>query len=136
MTKTGLQTMITRRGLLTGAAGFGLSAGRLAYAQSYPSKPIRAVLPYTAGSPNDVIARLIGPILTTRLSQSVVIDNRPGGGTTLGLKTVMGAEADGYTLLFSNTPTHVIAQLVAKGFSYDPIQDFVPMVAVGSRSLG
>jgi tripartite-type tricarboxylate transporter receptor subunit TctC len=129
--------MITRRGLLTGtmAAGVGLSAGGLALAQSYPSKPIKAILPYTAGSPNDVFARLIGPVLASRLGQSVVIDNRPGGGTAIGLKAVMTSEPDGYTLLFTNTPTHVIAQLVSKGFTYDPIKDFVPIVTVGSTSL-
>jgi tripartite-type tricarboxylate transporter receptor subunit TctC len=128
---------ITRRGLLTGtvAAGFGLSAGRIARAQGFPNKPVKVVLPYTAGSPNDVIARVIGPVLTSRLGQPVVIDNRPGGGTAVGLKAVMSSEADGYTLLFTNTPTHVIAQLVSKGFTYDPLKDFSPIVTVGSTSL-
>ena len=75
------------------------------------------------------------PSLSSRLGQSVVIDNRAGGGTTIGLKAVMSAEPDGYTLLFSNTPTHVIAQLVAKGFTYDPIKDFVPVATVGTSTL-
>jgi tripartite-type tricarboxylate transporter receptor subunit TctC len=129
--------MITRRALLaaTGAAAFGLGAVRPGHAQPFPNKPIKAILPYTAGSPNDVIARLIGPVLASRLGQSVVIDNRPGGGTAIGLKAVMSAEADGYTLLFTNTPTHVIAHLVARGFTYDPVRDFVPIVTVGSTSL-
>ena len=127
--------MLTRRGLLTGTIGVGLSAASFARAQSYPSKPIKMILPYTAGSPNDVIARLIGPVLASRLGQSVVVDNRPGGGTAVGLKAVMGSEPDGYTLLFTNTPTHVIAQLVSKGFTYDPLKDFVPIVTVGSTSL-
>ena len=129
--------MITRRGLLTGAAaaGFGASAVRFARAQAYPHTTIKVILPYTAGSPNDVIARIIGPVLSSRLGQPVVIDNRPGGGTSIGLKAVMTADPDGYTLLFSNTPTHVIAQAVAKGFTYDPIKDFVPIVSVGSTSL-
>ena len=129
--------MISRRGLLTGtmAATFGLGAAGITRSQSYPSKSIKAVLPYTAGSPNDVIARLIAPVLAARLGQSVVVDNRPGGGTTIGLKAVMSAEADGHTLLFTNTPTHVIAQLVSRGFIYDPVKDFVPIVTVGSTSL-
>ena len=75
---------------------------------------IKLVLPYTAGSPNDVIARVIAPVLSARLGQPVVVDNRPGGGTTIGLKTVMSSDPDGHTLLFTNTPTHVIAQLVAR----------------------
>src|SRR5215831_9628055 len=126
--------MITRRHFLTNAiaTGAGLTFAGSARAQSFPNKPIKVILPYTAGSPNDVIARLIGPVLSARLGQPVVIDSRPGGGTTIGLKAVMSAEADGYTLLFTNTPTHVIAHLVAKGFTYDPIKDFVPIVAVGS----
>src|SRR5262245_15555721 len=130
--------MITRRALLaatSSALAFGLDSSCPGYAQSFPNKPIKVILPYTAGSPNDVIARLIGPVLSARLGQPVVIDSRPGGGTTIGLKAVMSADADGYTLLFTNTPTHVIAHLVAKGFTYDPIKDFVPIVAVGSTSL-
>lgn len=127
---------IARRQVLTGAAaigGLGLS-GFLAHAHSYPNRPIRLILPYTAGSPNDVIARVIGPVLSARLGQPVVIENRAGGGTSIGLKAVTGADADGHTLLFTNTPTHVIAQLVSKGFAYDPLKDFVPIVAVASTS--
>jgi tripartite-type tricarboxylate transporter receptor subunit TctC len=127
--------MITRRGLLTGTMAAGLAGPRIAQAQAYPHKPIKAILPYTAGSPNDIIARVIGSVLSARLGQPVVIDNRPGGGTAIGLKTVMSSEHDGYTLLFTNTPTHVIAHLVATGFTYDPIKDFVPIVTVGSTSL-
>jgi tripartite-type tricarboxylate transporter receptor subunit TctC len=126
--------MITRRRLLAGAAAIGAGAAGSAGAQTYPQTTIKVILPYTAGSPNDVIARIIGPVLSSRLGQPVVIDNRPGGGTAIGLKAVMGADADGHTLLFSNTPTHVIAH-AGKGFSYDPVRDFVPIVAVASTSL-
>jgi len=129
--------MITRRRLLTGtiATGAGAALAGTASAQGFPAKPIKLILPYTAGSPNDVIARVIGPVLSARLRQSVIVENRPGGGTAVGLKAVMGAEADGHTLLFTNTPTHVIAQAVSKGFTYDPLKDFVPIVTVGSTSL-
>jgi tripartite-type tricarboxylate transporter receptor subunit TctC len=129
--------MITRRTLLTGtaAAGLGVGAGDFSVAQPFPGRPIKAILPYTASSPNDVIARLIATALSARLGQSVVIENRAGGGTAIGLKAVMGAEADGTTLLFTNTPTHVIAHLVSKGFTYDPLKDFTPIVTVGRTSL-
>src|SRR3954468_14766297 len=131
--------MITRRSLLSGTAAAGLSMSGIGFAhsqaQSYPDRPIKVILPYTAGSPNDMMARMIAPVLSSRLGQSVVIDNRPGGGTTIGLKAVMTSKPDGYTLLYTNTPTHVIAQLVARGFTYDPIKDFVPIVTVGSTSL-
>src|SRR3954468_11023308 len=129
--------MITKRHFLTGTMATGLSLGAPAIvrAQAYPNRAIKVVLPYTPGSPNDVVARVIAPVLSSRLAHPVVVDSRPGGGTTIGLKAVMQADPDGYTLLYSNTPTHVIAQLVAKGFTYDPIKDFVPMVTVGSTSL-
>lgn len=127
--------MMTRRRLLTSTIAASFGAASFARAQNYPGKPIKVILPYTAGSPNDRIARVIGPILASRLGQSVVIDNRPGGGTVIGLRAVMTSETNGYTLLFSNTPTHVIAQHASKGVSYDPINDFVPIVTVGSTSL-
>jgi tripartite-type tricarboxylate transporter receptor subunit TctC len=105
------------------------------HAQTYPSKPIKVVLPYTPGSPNDVLARLVAPPLAARLGQPVVIDNRPGGGTTIGAKAVMAAEPDGHTLLFTNTPTHAIAPLISKSAAFDPIHDFVPVATVGSTIL-
>jgi tripartite-type tricarboxylate transporter receptor subunit TctC len=129
--------MITRRHFLTGtiATSAGLALAGSARAQAFPSKPLKVILLYTAGSPNDVIARVIGPVLSARLGQPVVVDNRPGGGTAIGLKAVMSADPDGHTLLFTNTPTHVFAQVVSKGFTYDPIKDFTPIVTVGSTSL-
>jgi tripartite-type tricarboxylate transporter receptor subunit TctC len=128
--------MISRRVVLAAAVAVGCSGTvGSGHAQSYPSKPVRLILPYTAGSPNDVIARLVGPDLSSRLGQAVVIDNRPGGGTTIGLKAVMAAEPDGHTLLFSNTPTHVFAPFAAKGFTYDPIKDFVPIATFASSTL-
>jgi tripartite-type tricarboxylate transporter receptor subunit TctC len=118
-------------------AGLGaLAAWPLAArAQSYPNKLIKVILPYTAGSPNDVMARIALPFLATRLAQPVVIDNRPGGGTVIGAKTVMTAEPDGYTLLFSNSPTHFIAPIASKSASYDPLGDFVPIAPIGTSFL-
>jgi len=104
------------------------------HAQSYPNRPIRLILPYTAGSPNDVLARLVAPHLSARLGQTVVVDNRAGGGTTIGVSAVMNAEPDGYTLLFSNSPSHLIAPLVNKNLAYDPLKDFVPIATVGTSS--
>jgi tripartite-type tricarboxylate transporter receptor subunit TctC len=108
-----------------------LSAAVLDPAHAFPERPVKLILPYTAGSPNDVMARLVAPYLTARLGQAVVIDNRPGGGTTIGVKAVLAVDPDGYTLLYSNTPTHLIAPLVNKGAGYDAIKDFVPIAMVG-----
>src|SRR5712671_2124621 len=72
-----------------------------ALAQSYPDKPIRLVVPFVPGSPVDVLGRVVSQQLGTRLGQSVVVDNRPGGGTSTATKAVAAAPADGYTLLMS-----------------------------------
>ena len=114
--------------------GVALGAVGLGIAEPYPNKLIKLILPYTPGSPNDVLARLVAPHLSSRLGQTVVIDNRPGGGTAIGAKAVMTAEPDNYTLLFSNTPSHLIAPLVNKSFTYDPLKDFVPISMIGSSS--
>jgi tripartite-type tricarboxylate transporter receptor subunit TctC len=112
-----------------------LLASLPAHADSYPDRLIKTILPYTAGSPNDVIARFITPHLSIRLAQTIVVENRPGGGTAIGTRLVASSEPDGYTLLFSNTPTHVIAALGNASTSYDPLRDFVPIGAVASSSL-
>ena len=128
-------TLRRRRFLHLAAGALALPAvSRMARAQAYPSKPIRLILPYTAGSPNDVIARLVTPALSTQLGQSVVIDNRPGGGTTIGTRAVMTAEPDGYTLMWSNSPSHFIAPSVSKAAGYDAIKDFTAVVAVASNA--
>jgi len=106
-----------------------------ARAETYPDRPIKVIAPFTPGSPNDVVARLIAPPMAAQLGQSVVIDNRPGGGTAIGVKAVMAAEPDGYTLMISNSPTHFISPLVSKTFSYDPLKDFVPIATVASGGL-
>ena len=124
-----------RRDFVAGLAGALAARPLKARAQSYPNKLIKVILPYTAGSPNDVMARIALPFLATRLGQPVVIDNRPGGGTVIGAKTVMTAEPDGYTLLFSNSPTHFIAPIASKSAAYDPLGDFVPIAPIGTSFL-
>jgi tripartite-type tricarboxylate transporter receptor subunit TctC len=124
-----------RQFLHLAATAAGLSVlPRVARAQGYPDKFIKLLLPFTAGSPNDVLARLVSPALSSNLGQTVVIENRPGGGTSIGTRAVMSAEPDGYTLLWSNTPSHFIAPVVSKTFTYDPIKDFTPIAAVGSNA--
>jgi tripartite-type tricarboxylate transporter receptor subunit TctC len=106
-----------------------------ALAQPTPDRTIRIIAPFTPGSPNDVVARLIATPLGMRLGQSVVVDNRPGGGTSIGVKAAMTAEPDGLTLLVSNSPTHFIAPLVNKTFTYDPLKDFTPVGTIASGGL-
>src|SRR6476659_1793747 len=80
---------------------------RAAVAQSYPTRPVRWIVPYPAGGATDLISRLMGQWLTERLGQPVVIDNRPGGGTNIGTQAVVSSPPDGYTLLFTAS-THTI----------------------------
>ena len=72
-------------------------------AQTYPDRPIKLVVPFTPGSPVDVLGRVIAQQLSGRLGQSVIIDNRPGAGTSIGAKAVATAEPDGHTLLLTGT---------------------------------
>jgi tripartite-type tricarboxylate transporter receptor subunit TctC len=107
------------------AIGVNMVAGG-AFATSYPTKAIKLVVPLTAGSPIDTIARLTAPGLSARLGQPVIIENRAGGGGTIGAKAVAAAEADGYTLMFAGT-TIVIAPAVHRDIGYDTIKSFAPI---------
>ena len=130
--------MIVRRAFITTLAAGCVAAGFAgsALAQSYPNQPVRLILPYTSGSPNDVVARLFAPFLSKELGQPVVVENRPGGGTAVGANAVLQAEPDGYALLFSNSPSHLIAPLITKGFPTEPLKDFKPIATVGASSNG
>jgi tripartite-type tricarboxylate transporter receptor subunit TctC len=112
-----------------------LASAPPALAETFPDRPIKVIAPFTPGSPNDVVARLIAQPMSVQLGQSVVIENKPGGGTAIGVKAAMAAEPDGYTLMISNSPTHFIAPLVNKTFTYDPLKDFVPIASVASGGL-
>ena len=122
-----------RRDVIAGLGGIVAAWPFAALGQTYPSRPIKMVLPYTAGSPNDIIARLVADPLSARLGQAVVIDNRPGGGTAIGVRAVIAAEPDGYTLLFLSS-TSAVASLINKNLAYDPVTDLVPIVSVASTA--
>ena len=97
-----------------------------AAAQSYPSRPVRVIVPFAPGGATDIIARLVAQKLADRLGQSVVVENKPGAGTTIGNAEVAKAKPDGYTLLFAPTP-FVISQVVYPTLPYDPQKDFAPV---------
>ena len=98
-------------------------------AQTFPSKPVRIIVPFTPGSPNDVVARLLAQHLQGKLGQPVVIDNKPGGGTTIGSKAAAAAAPDGYTLLFVSSAL-VIEPILSRLTEYDPQKDFTPVAFV------
>lgn len=118
---------IDRRMLLLSLAATGIACP--APAQAYPSRVIRMITPFTAGSPVDVAARLLAQHLGARLNQNVVVDNRPGAGTTTGMKAAAAAESDGYTLLYQSSSL-VVAPAMYKNLDYDPIKAFAPIAYV------
>jgi tripartite-type tricarboxylate transporter receptor subunit TctC len=102
-----------------------------AAAQSWPVKPVRLVVPLSAGGFADVPARLLAPRLSTQLGRQVYVENRPGAGGTLGTDHVAKAEPDGHTLLFTATP-HVISPWLYKNLAYDALKSFAPVARVAS----
>src|SRR5262245_58001746 len=102
--------------------------------QTFPNRPVRIIVPYTPGSPNDLLARLLAQQLPAKLGQPVVIDNKPGGGTTIGTKAAAAAPPDGYTLLFASSAL-VIEPILNKQVEYDPQKDFTPVAFVARTSL-
>lgn len=102
-----------------------------AAAQSWPAKPVRVVVPLSAGGFADVPERLLAPRLAARLGEQFYVENRPGAGGTIGSDVVAKAEADGYTLLFTATP-HVISPWLYKTMPYDALKDFAPVARLAS----
>ena len=98
-----------------------------AQAQGYPTKPIRMVVPFPAGGPVDQTARALGAKMGTALGQSIVIDNKGGGGGLIGADAVAKAPADGYTLLFSSAGALAIVPHIAQSMPYDPKKDLMPV---------
>ena len=99
-------------------------------AQPYPSRPIHVVIPFSAGGLVDVPGRLIATKLSEALGQPVVVDNKPGAGSTLGADAVAKAKPDGYTLMLTST-THVISANLYRKLPYDPLKDFAPVMKLG-----
>jgi len=100
-------------------------------AEPFPSRPIRLIVPFPPGGPADVMGRLIGQCLTATLGQTIV-DNRPGGGSTLGAREVARADPDGYTLLIGSAATNAIGPTLYHNIGYDPAAAFVAVAAFSS----
>ena len=108
-------------------------AGSVAAQQSYPTKPVRFIVPYAAGSTLDVLGRLVGQKLSENWGQSVVVDDRPGGNTVIGTEAMLQSPADGYTLMLTSSGHTLIPQLLA--VSFDPIKDFAPVATISSTEF-
>src|SRR5262245_43084384 len=115
---------LPRRNFLHLAAGAAAlpAVSRIARAQTYPSRPVRLIVPVAPAGASDITARLMGQWLSERLGQQFIIDNRPGGGNNIGTEAVVRAPADGYTLLMVATPNAVNATLYDK-LSFNFLRD-------------
>ena len=127
---------VPRRTFLRLAAGtVALPAlSRLASAQGYPTRLVRLIVAAPAGGPMDILARLIGQLLSERLGQPFIIENRPGAGTNIGTEAVVKAPADGYTLLLVNAASAINATLYAK-LSFNFMRDIAPVAAITREPL-
>jgi tripartite-type tricarboxylate transporter receptor subunit TctC len=103
-----------------------------ASAQTFPNKPIRMVVPFSAGGTTDILARAVGQKLSESLGQQVVVDNKPGAGGNIGAQEVARAAPDGYTLVMGTVGTHGINPSLYKKMPYDHIKDFAPVSLVAS----
>ena len=122
-----------RRHLVLGAgAGASLLLGTVARAQAWPTKPIRLVVPFPAGGATDIFARALSQKLGEKLGVSVVVENRPGAGGTIGSDLVAKASPDGYTLLLATSSTHAIGPALNAKMPYDAVRDFTPICHVGN----
>jgi len=128
--------MKTRRTALlhTAAAAAALHRGPVFAQQAFPTRAIKLIVPFAAGGSSDVMARALGDKVGVTLHQSVVIDNRSGGGTIIGTQAAATARPDGYTLL-QVTPNAVVIASLKPNLPYDLEKDFVPIVGVGAVPL-
>ena len=118
---------------LFGSTGLGLSlTGTNVFAQAYPSHPIKITVGYPPAGATDILARLIGQKLSEKLGQTVVIDNRPGAGSTLGLEVAARATPDGYNALISAVTTQAIASTLYPNAKADLARDFIPVSLISN----
>ena len=120
---------LTRREAIAGCGGaVFLLMARPALAQAaYPGRTIKMLVPYPAGGTTDLLGRLIADQFKSGLAATVVVENKPGAGTTLGADQVAKSEPDGYTLLMATSTTLAINKTLYKNLPYDPVKDFAPI---------
>jgi tripartite-type tricarboxylate transporter receptor subunit TctC len=118
--------MLRRRGVIAGMAGWTILSAGAVRAQAWPSQPVKLVVPYAPGGASDALGRVIAEKMTALLGQQVIVENKAGGNTIIGMETVAKARPDGHTLLLGST---TMATNVALGFKqpFDPLKDFQPI---------
>lgn len=128
--------MLTRRAWITAFGSVaGILAARASFAQDYPAKPVRIVVPYAAGGATDILARLLAARIDQELKQSVVIDNRGGGASQVGTQAIASAPGDGYTIGLIDSAFTINPGLFAGKLPYDTLKDFAPVSLVATAPL-
>jgi tripartite-type tricarboxylate transporter receptor subunit TctC len=123
--------LLTRREAMAGCAGgLTLLVSPAKSQAAYPSRTIKVIVPYPAGGTTDLLGRLVADQLKAGLGATVVVENKPGAGTTLGAEQVARSEPDGYTLLMATSTTLAINKTLYKKLPYDPVKDFTPIALV------
>jgi tripartite-type tricarboxylate transporter receptor subunit TctC len=112
-----------------------LLLGATAHAQNYPGRPIRVIVPFPSGDAADIMARLIGPKVSERLGQQMVVENRPGASGQIGMAILKDAPADGYTIGVGQGGNLVVAPHTYKKIPYDPLKDFAPVALLATNYL-
>ncbi len=116
-------------------AAFALGFASAAFAQSYPSRPVKVIVPFPPGDAADILSRLIGPKVSERMGQPVIVENRAGASGQIGLEVLKNAAADGYTIGVGQGGNLVVAPHTYKKLPYDPLKDFVPVAILATNYL-
>ena len=126
--------MRARLALVFATALMAIAANGTSRADEWPTRPIRAIIPLSAGSAADVVPRIVFEQLSAQLGQSIVVENKPGASGSIAARFVASADADGYTLL-AHSSAHVISPSTVANLSYDPIKDFAAVAPLGNLPL-
>jgi tripartite-type tricarboxylate transporter receptor subunit TctC len=120
-----------KRWISAGLAALFLTAGPAQAQDSYPNRIVTIVVPFTAGTGTDLVARVFAQELTAKFGQTFVVENKPGANGTTASNMVARGEADGYTLVIGGTTSHAASHAIMKNVPYDPVADFTPVVGLG-----
>jgi tripartite-type tricarboxylate transporter receptor subunit TctC len=128
---------MNRRSLIAGAMAAVATplSFKASFAQNYPDRPVRLVVPYAAGTTTDLLARQVTEKVSDLLGQRLVIENKAGAGGSLGAESAARSTADGYTLLWGTSQTQAVNISLYKSIKYDPMKDFAPVARIASQPL-